>query len=44
MEGLNGHFCHGFYPQVRPKSLKKSRNMAEYVAASEILMECIQEA
>lgn len=20
MEGLNGHFCHGFYPQVRPKS------------------------
>ena len=23
MEGLNGHFCHGFYPQVRPKSLKK---------------------
>jgi hypothetical protein len=21
MEGLNGHFCHGFYPQVRPKSL-----------------------
>ncbi|MDD6449698.1 MAG: helicase-related protein [Lachnospiraceae bacterium] len=29
MEGLNGHFCHGFYPQVRPKSrLKKpfSRN------------------
>jgi len=22
MEGLNGHFCHGFYPQVRPKSLK----------------------
>ena len=26
------------------KVLKKSRNMAEYVAASEILMECIQEA
>ena len=26
------------------KALKKSRNMAEYVAASEILMECIQEA
>jgi hypothetical protein len=22
MEGLNGHFCHGFYPQVRPKSHK----------------------
>ena len=22
MEGLNGHFCHGFYPQVRPKSQK----------------------
>ena len=21
MEGLNGHFCHGFYPQERPKSL-----------------------
>ena len=21
MEGLNGHFCHGFYPQVCPKSL-----------------------
>ena len=20
MEGLNGHFCHGFYPQVCPKS------------------------
>jgi hypothetical protein len=20
MEGLNGHFCNGFYPQVRPKS------------------------
>ena len=26
MEGLNGHFCHGFYPQVRPKSHLKFAN------------------
>lgn len=24
MEGLNGHFCHGFYPQVCPKSHKNT--------------------
>ena len=31
MEGLNGHFCHGFYPQVRPKSLNELMNCSNEI-------------
>ena len=40
MEGLNGHFCHGFYPQVRPKSrinvLIEQSNKATEIASQKI--------
>lgn len=36
MEGLNGHFCHGFYPQVRPKSLKMRINVGGAMHAKNI--------
>jgi len=38
MEGLNGHFCHGFYPQVRPKShlCANNREVKSYDLAKHI--------